>query len=1241
MIGRPLKALRALVESSDRNISRVHFRTRWTSNTCALKLTLQLDRSSLETPWTTLSQQQTYKGTSSECHTASLALRAAGVIDACNIEPAPGRDCNTTLRKTVAETLSTGQLTGPNILNNVHGIDTRSGDFCHRDSGPRIHGAGRSLTTLRTRLKDDCLRPGMFPPRLDRNQLQAGSSPLDPGIREVSEDPRDDSNRKLLPHSCATCSPGEHLSQKPGKHSMSHNTSASCWKDGGIMAASPPAPYALLAIITLLTRKELPGKYGSHTETRMVNGSLCWRVQDEESILIKVGIRCSFLSHRYGNFADSFGNQLSVLEPQLSVLEPQINVLEPQLSELEPQLSELEPQLSELEPQLSVLEPQSSVLEPELSVLEPQLSVIEPQISVLEPQLSELEPKLAQHVENTARQFRALHVAAMANVMRVEMSPLLFEHFLPHTQIIGTGILFHNAYDLKDVRCEYKIVDVSICNSLKVSHQAKITKRSGWQDNKPYTSPTLDEFPMLRPYVLGADGGERVKPDRLALTEGAYRASQSRGRILTCGPMKTKTLQNLLKRASSNDLTLSANLGLREFISFEDAAPSIKEMRPGLLNRGREVIDLEKLNQLWLTFVWRTDVSAVYSLEGSTIEGELGELLALERAHLKTVTSALNTITFVDEMDVHRVSFGAQHLDVTGFRLPASARLNCVAECLKFWVHDDIIKRTPVWSPTSKCHRYSQHHENTTRSGDGSLVARASVTLIAPALLGPTRAKRGEYRATLECKGDINGRSPTKPRRPGALFATYENLGANPPGIVPGSPWCKASEGYCMSAYINSEQLFLKAIAYPVLGAHCGVFFTLKTFLQKVNLRKGNCCGGRGAWAASLLAPQQGEPGLIPGRASPGFSRVESRRTIPLVGGFPRGSPIYPVHSFRRCSILTSITLVGLRRIPTRHLGFIDFSQNILFQKIAVQTSSLPSLTQTAVSEDIRTGYVRNYNRVVESEDHRLHPVHKSRPRHVEAIPHTVYIHSGCRHSVDISLAHTNSLDDRLNPLKTALKTLLKKAEKELRLPITSLANRGEGSLHPPTQQARVRGHDLEPRPGPLHEQLSPERVGRKWWGRLPKVVTWFHGALPAPRGRRQSCKVRPPDKEVQPQDSPPKTSNADTTSEASVLSGRLRQPELPQVRRHVLYIRILPPPSRVSMLAPRTKANRALTPAGSLLDCRTWESCGFSPVSPVSPAHLISSSSAVKTPLLRAAQIFQLNSTNRFSIFFGQVVRA
>ncbi|KAJ8886137.1 hypothetical protein PR048_012346 [Dryococelus australis] len=53
----------------------------------------------------------------------------------------------------------------------------------------------------------------------------------------------------------------------------------------------------------------------------------------------------------------------------------------------------------------------------------------------------------------------------------------------------------------------------------------------------------------------------------------------------------------------------------------------------------------------------------------------------------------------------------------------------------------------------------------------------------------------------------------------------------------------------------------------------------------------------------------------------PDFRMWESCRTIPLVGAFSRGSPVFPTLSFRRCSILTSITLIdsqdlGVKRHP-------------------------------------------------------------------------------------------------------------------------------------------------------------------------------------------------------------------------------------------------------------------------------------------------------------------------------------
>ncbi|KAJ8867392.1 hypothetical protein PR048_031193 [Dryococelus australis] len=67
-----------------------------------------------------------------------------------------------------------------------------------------------------------------------------------------------------------------------------------------------------------------------------------------------------------------------------------------------------------------------------------------------------------------------------------------------------------------------------------------------------------------------------------------------------------------------------------------------------------------------------------------------------------------------------------------------------------------------------------------------------------------------------------------------------------------------------------------------------------------------------------LALPPRREPGSIPAGPLPDFRMWESRRTMPLVGGFSRGSPVSPTLSFRRCSALTSITLIGSQDLAVK-----------------------------------------------------------------------------------------------------------------------------------------------------------------------------------------------------------------------------------------------------------------------------------------------------------------------------------
>ncbi|KAJ8888190.1 hypothetical protein PR048_007677 [Dryococelus australis] len=71
---------------------------------------------------------------------------------------------------------------------------------------------------------------------------------------------------------------------------------------------------------------------------------------------------------------------------------------------------------------------------------------------------------------------------------------------------------------------------------------------------------------------------------------------------------------------------------------------------------------------------------------------------------------------------------------------------------------------------------------------------------------------------------------------------------------------------------------------------------------RKINIKASECVN---------LASHQGDPDSIPGCVTPDFRMWESCRTMPLTGGFSRGSPVSSSLSFRSCSILTSITLIG------------------------------------------------------------------------------------------------------------------------------------------------------------------------------------------------------------------------------------------------------------------------------------------------------------------------------------------
>ncbi|KAJ8870166.1 hypothetical protein PR048_029179 [Dryococelus australis] len=63
--------------------------------------------------------------------------------------------------------------------------------------------------------------------------------------------------------------------------------------------------------------------------------------------------------------------------------------------------------------------------------------------------------------------------------------------------------------------------------------------------------------------------------------------------------------------------------------------------------------------------------------------------------------------------------------------------------------------------------------------------------------------------------------------------------------------------------------------------------------------------GAAMAWRLNCLPPTKANWVQSPSGSLPDFRRWKSCRTMPLVGGFSRRSPIYPIFKFRRCPILT------------------------------------------------------------------------------------------------------------------------------------------------------------------------------------------------------------------------------------------------------------------------------------------------------------------------------------------------
>ncbi|KAJ8897626.1 hypothetical protein PR048_002975 [Dryococelus australis] len=100
----------------------------------------------------------------------------------------------------------------------------------------------------------------------------------------------------------------------------------------------------------------------------------------------------------------------------------------------------------------------------------------------------------------------------------------------------------------------------------------------------------------------------------------------------------------------------------------------------------------------------------------------------------------------------------------------------------------------------------------------------------------------------------------------------------------------------------------------------------------------------------SLLASHQGDQGSIPGLVIPDFRMWESCRTMPLVGGFSRGSPVSPALLFQCCSIPQSPS-AALKTSMLRAVQISSLTQTtIVLLHAGLLEASLTSLTRNSLS---------------------------------------------------------------------------------------------------------------------------------------------------------------------------------------------------------------------------------------------------------------------------------------------------
>ncbi|KAJ8883162.1 hypothetical protein PR048_015002 [Dryococelus australis] len=112
------------------------------------------------------------------------------------------------------------------------------------------------------------------------------------------------------------------------------------------------------------------------------------------------------------------------------------------------------------------------------------------------------------------------------------------------------------------------------------------------------------------------------------------------------------------------------------------------------------------------------------------------------------------------------------------------------------------------------------------------------------------------------------------------------------------------------SAYLPT--LLMRKDDSPIVSlAYIGTLFSIPVPVCRP--MEGDFCNWLRTWL-DYLPSTKANRARFPARSPPDFRVWESNRTMPLVGGSPRRSPVSPALEFRRCSIITSLHPYRLSR---------------------------------------------------------------------------------------------------------------------------------------------------------------------------------------------------------------------------------------------------------------------------------------------------------------------------------------